>query len=104
MEWLLNLLFADCFQSIRTADPVLNEKRLRERRLLMSIAAMLGSVFFVVLMLPSQQSVAANSPFTIVRDIQEMFAEGGLVATLIAMAWSVAEMVGYWRFGRRVGM
>src|SRR5574338_244241 len=88
-----NLANADVFQSVRTSDPLLNEKRVRERRML---AATLGSMAFMFLsMFVTPGPGAEGRPWMLgINEVARMLAAGLDVAALVCLAWLVFESIG----------
>lgn len=88
----------------RSSDPILEEKRAREQRLVVSFVSFLGCVLLALWFDPTTLSTSPMVPADVVMSARSVvslaFAAGGA----LAFAWYVLETVGYWRFVRREGV
>lgn len=97
LDRFLALLFLDAFQSVRTHNPLLNERRQRERRMIVAAAFCLLCVVMSVL-------IGNPAPLhPVVAKVVAMLDDAILFGLIVAWLWLVLEMIGYWRFWRRVG-
>ncbi|AMO36432.1 hypothetical protein [Thauera humireducens] len=103
LEKALNFLFwlTDLFvRKRRSSDPILDEKRARERRLVVSFVAFLGCVLFALWLDATTLSTSPMGPTDVRSAVSLAFAAGGA----LAFAWYIIETIGYWRFVRREGV
>ena len=88
----------------RSSDPILEEKRARERRLVVSLVSFLGCVLFAFWLDATASSRIPSGPADVVMSARSAvslaFAAGGA----LALVWYVLETIGYWRFVRREGL
>ncbi len=107
IEKLLNSLFwlSDLFERRRRCeDPILEEKRARERRIVMSVFL---SLLLLVPAFVLKPDVWTRSPMDPVAALMTARAYVSLAfggGAFLAALWSVIEMVWYWRFLRREGL
>lgn len=99
------LWLTDLFDQRRlSGDPLREEKRSRERRLVTSVAASAFCMLFVFLTAPGSWSEPPTNvvhvAMTVRAYVSLIFAAGALMALL----WCAFELIGYWRFMRRVGL
>lgn len=106
-EKVVNAVFylTDLFDRHRRSwDPVLEEKRARERRMVIAMVAAVGCFLLVFAFAPVAPLQAPRTTAEVAGVVRTgaslIFAAGGG----LALIWSAIELVGYWRFLRRLGL
>lgn len=100
MNWLFRIISAGCFQSTHTPDPVLNEKRAREKRMLKLFVISFFSLLLAALLYPTEV-VATDSVLVITERVKEIVHIGAVIFCLLSATWGFVESIGYWRFLRK---
>lgn len=88
----------------RSSDPILEEKRARERRLVVSFLSFLGCVLLALWLDPTTLSTSPRGPADVVMSARSAVSLAFVAGGVLAFAWYVLETVGYWRFVRREGL
>lgn len=100
MLWLSDLFE----QHRRCDDPILEEKRARERRIVMSVFLSLLLLVPAFILKPDVWTRSPMDPVAALMTARTYITLAfGSGAFLVAL-WSVIEMVGYWRFARRMSL
>ncbi|MCL4759547.1 MAG: hypothetical protein KJZ96_14510 [Rhodocyclaceae bacterium] len=106
VEKMLNFAFwlFDLFdRKRRFGDPLMEEKQVRERQLVLSFGCFLVFVLLYGLVEPTVWVESPKSAAEATLALRGFVSLAFAAAASLALLWSVIETIGYWRFARRVG-
>ncbi len=94
LDWFFSLLNLDAFQSIRTLDPMLNEKRIRERKMIVSGVGALAFLLAAVIFGETPQE-SPPSTMIFVQLIRHWTGLFFLFFASLSTLWFFVEWIGY---------
>jgi len=100
---LSNVASIDAFQSIATPDPLLNEKRARQRTVMLAYGACLLFLLLAALAIPGSEAESAIQPDNMLWSVVRAIALGVFGIGVLAAASALWTHVSYLVFRHRSG-
>jgi hypothetical protein len=100
---LSNVICIDAFQSIETPDPLVNEKRARQRSVMLAYGACVFFWMLAFVAMPGTEADGAVQPDDLLWAIVRAIGQGVLGIAVLAAATALWMHVSYLVFRRRSG-